>query len=203
MAKPVKLDIESPDHHSAPHLVDWDKDGDLDLISGTSSGGVLLSVNNGSRSEPKFGNFKQLVVAPSHAPSDSDTTEMSQATRVWATDFNNDGLMDLLVGDSASNVSRVEGLSDEEYEKLKSEYEENMKVASDRMQEFHKENAEVFEAMQSGKEMEPDLKEEWGDVTAEMSKAYRTQEKFQTTERTGYVWLLIQKPKSEEVAAIN
>ena len=32
-AKPTVLPLEIPSHHSAPHLCDWDNDGDLDFLS--------------------------------------------------------------------------------------------------------------------------------------------------------------------------
>ena len=49
------LSIQSTSHHAAPHLVDWDNDGDLDLLSGTSDGGVIYSDNTGTRSETAVG----------------------------------------------------------------------------------------------------------------------------------------------------
>jgi hypothetical protein len=50
-------------HHSDPFLVDWDKDGDLDILSGSSSGGVSLIANIGSKTEPQFA--KPLVLVRS------------------------------------------------------------------------------------------------------------------------------------------
>ena len=61
-ASPVRLIVSSPLQHAAPpHLVDWDRDGDLDLLTVTSNGGVWISVNEGPRQSPVWCMFKQLV----------------------------------------------------------------------------------------------------------------------------------------------
>lgn len=104
--KPVMLSIQSTANHSAPHLADWDSDGDLDLLSGTSDGGVLISENTGTPEKPDWQPFEQLVQSTgAYQQNVADGIQMGRSTRVWATDWNGDGLLDLLVGDSATLVS--------------------------------------------------------------------------------------------------
>ena len=55
--KPTVLNVELPDSHGDPYFVDWDGDGDLDLLSGSSSGSVFLSINEGTAAKPKLGRF--------------------------------------------------------------------------------------------------------------------------------------------------
>ena len=100
---PIELSVRSNSYHSAPHLADWDNDGDLDLLSGTGVGGAIISENTGTPKEPDWQPFKQLVM-PSrfYKQNPDDDIKMSQSTRVWATDWNGDGLLDLLIGDSAT-----------------------------------------------------------------------------------------------------
>ena len=38
LAQPEPLPVKSSSYHAAPHLADWDGDGDLDLLSGTAEG---------------------------------------------------------------------------------------------------------------------------------------------------------------------
>ena len=105
--KPIMLSIQSTAHHSAPHLADWDNDGDLDLLSGTSNGGVLISENTGTPENPDWQPFKQLVQSTAvRQQNAANEIQMAQSTRVWATDWNGDGLLDLLVGDSTTLVSK-------------------------------------------------------------------------------------------------
>src|SRR5689334_4729763 len=52
-------------HHGDPFVVDWDGDGDLDLLSGASEGGVQWSENRaGPGKVPKLEPFQTLIAPP-------------------------------------------------------------------------------------------------------------------------------------------
>jgi hypothetical protein len=105
--------------HSDPFLVDWDNDGDLDIVSGSSAGGVFLAINEGTKTDPAFAKATELL-APTGRNSDpnrfgdSHLTGPQSATRVWVDDVNQDGKLDLLVGDSVSLMFTAEGVDEEE-----------------------------------------------------------------------------------------
>ena len=192
LAKPVKMEIRAPSFHGAPHFVDFDKDGDLDLISGSAEGGVFIAHNIGSKTEPEYDDFQKLVPTSSlHSqnPNNADI-KMAPSTRVWVTDFNKDGLLDLLVGDSTTISKRKEGVSQEEYEKLQAEFEKKSKELSEKQQAiFEKHEDELKE----GKELPEEVQKEMEKLNSAFREVFESRSEFDASERTGFVWLLLQK----------
>lgn len=120
--KPTMLTTKSGkkiqvDGHSDPFFVDWDGDGDLDLISGSSQGGVFLCKNDGSAKQPQFSQPTKLVAAMGYGDGqarlgDAHLKGPQRDTRVWVDDINGDGRLDLLVGDAVSLAYAVNGLDE-------------------------------------------------------------------------------------------
>jgi hypothetical protein len=138
--EPTKLQHGDKDlkvsSHSDPFLVDWDSDGDLDLLSGSAAGGVSLFMNEGSPSEAKFTEALELLAKNDHSigdekfQSEDEILGPQSDTRVWADDINGDGKLDLLVGDSVSIRTPAEGLSAEEAEQKLKEWNEDIQAIS-------------------------------------------------------------------------
>lgn len=86
---------------SNAHHADWDGDGLRDLIVGNESGGVVWHRNLGHNDSPSYGVAATLVETYScQRRSESDGPSGSGSrTKVHVTDWNGDGLVDLLVGD--------------------------------------------------------------------------------------------------------
>ena len=128
--KPIAVDC-----HSDPFLVDWDQDGDFDLISGSSSGGVSISLNDGTAKKPAFTEMKTMVHAVKESDSktifgDSHISGPQTATRVWVDDLNGDNKLDLIVGDSLNLSFPAVGLTEVE--------------VADKLKEFEKKQTEVM-----------------------------------------------------------
>lgn len=159
--------------HSDPFFVDWDQDGDLDLVSGSSEGGVFLFLNEGSAKEPRFGERRTLVEATGYAREqklgDAHITGPQTATRVWVDDLNEDGKLDLLVGDCVQLCFPVEGVSEAE--------------AKQRLEAWNAKQVKVFTELQ--KDGTPDqkkLQKAWTELQKERAE-------FVRDEPTGFVWV--------------
>src|SRR5436309_8305795 len=75
--------------HSDPFVVDWDGDGDLDVLSGSSNGGVYWAENRAGKGKvPELSPFKELIKSnppPRYGAllSEKDLTGPTHATRIW------------------------------------------------------------------------------------------------------------------------
>ena len=80
--------------HAVACPVDWDGDGDYDLVTADrGSRGVCLMMNTGSRSAPAFEAPKPLM-----ASLDSSAARSLMITSAVPADMNGDGLVDLVAG---------------------------------------------------------------------------------------------------------
>ena len=83
---------------SWPAPVDWDDDGDLDILIGSFGGGLFLRMNVGTRNEPRFDGESITVCV-----NDSPLTETGHADPVVA-DWDGDGKWDMVIGSADGSV---------------------------------------------------------------------------------------------------
>ena len=169
--------------HSALCPVDFDGDGDTDIVSGSASGGASWAENTtGAKGDPKFGAFKELLPPPADAHAEASDVPGESApmptapgsdTRVWVADVNGDGKRDLLIGDTHRLRSRAAGVSAEEFMK--------------RQDDWNRESAAIQEEMsrasQDGKPLPAELNQKYSDH-------YAKQTEFVKLESTGFVWVM-------------
>ncbi len=167
--------------HSDPFLIDWDGDGDIDILSGSGSGGVQWSENTaGVGKPPQLSSFQTLIDPGDQVPyntptSENDLTGPASSTRIWADDVNNDGKLDLLVGDSVTLISIAEGLTLEQFEQKHTEWQKAVREASAEMNSVSDDQEKLQEALKR------------------IQSLYASKADFMTEERTGFVWLYLQK----------
>ncbi len=173
--KPLKID----GYHSDPFVIDWDGDGDLDLLSGSSQGGVQWAENRaGSGKPPQLKAFRPLIKASPRADGeqalrDEDLTAPAGCTRIWVDDINSDGKLDVLVGDLVTLVSPAKNVSEEE---------------------FKKKYAELREAMtEVSKQLSLEDEKARSEAQQRYRKLHSERSQFMKEDRTGFVWLYLQE----------
>lgn len=81
----------------SPHVADWDGDGKDDLLVGDEFGKIYFYSNCGTRAKPSF---------ESGAPLEAKGKQIvkGKRSRIAVIDWNNDGRLDLVLGDHTGNV---------------------------------------------------------------------------------------------------
>jgi FG-GAP-like repeat len=201
--------------HSDPFVVDWDGDGDLDLLSGSSNGGVRWAENSAGKGKlPVLQPFQTLIevgqsIAHGQPLDADDLTGPTRSTRIWVDDVNGDGKLDLLVGDSVTLISPGNGLSEEEFKEKFEAWQKAIAAASSarsaaiaNQAKKADEGVDADEANAANEDNEGDADKDIDEAdkadeltraTEELHRLYDQRSEFMQEDRTGFVWLYLQK----------
>ncbi|KAA0218355.1 hypothetical protein EDM80_01250 [bacterium] len=200
--------------HSDPFLVDWDADGDLDLLSGGSDGEIVWAENKAAKGEaatmPKFAAFATLIAAPTSGEKGGPEAP-SYSVRIHVADINGDGKLDILAGDARHSGGEPRAdLSEEEKTKHKALQDEMDKVSEKWQAIYSKYWKEFEEAVEkAGKKLTEEEQEKlWKELVEDKMEK---DEELKTTQKrmselqeelgkyltpwvsTGNVWVYTQK----------
>lgn len=98
----VRMDLEM----IVPIAFDWDKDGDLDLIVGDEDGRVAFVENTG-----KLSGQMPVFAQPAYFKQEADTLKCGALATPVGVDWDGDGDMDIVSGNTAGYVEFFENLS--------------------------------------------------------------------------------------------
>ncbi len=176
--RPLKIE----GHHGDPFVIDWDGDGDLDILSGSSEGGVQWAENRaGPGKPPRLEPFRTLI---EHGPRSSTAQILRDAdlkgplsdTRIWVDDVNSDGKLDILVGDMAPLISPADGAQRGGVQEEVRRVDEGASARRPRRCKRRR------TTRRSGTKAQQRIQE-----------LYQQRTKFMKEERTGFVWLYLRK----------
>jgi hypothetical protein len=105
---PLTMDLQM----IVPVAFDWDNDGDADLIVGDEDGRVALVENTGAHDEHNT----PIFASPKYFQQQADTLKCGALATPVGYDWDNDGDMDLLSGNTAGYIEFFENLSGPEVE---------------------------------------------------------------------------------------
>jgi hypothetical protein len=110
-ARPLTMDLEM----ITPTAIDWDKDGDLDLIVGDEDGRVAFVENTGKFTADRTPQFAQ----PRYFQQEADDVKFGALATPVGFDWDGDGDTDIISGNTAGYIAFFENLSGPRVEKPK------------------------------------------------------------------------------------
>lgn len=170
---------------SGPFVVDFDSDGKRDLLVSCYSGDVFFLKNIGEDAAPKFAAAEKIITGVGKELLSKRISNRirtldypAKCARINATDYNGDGKVDIIFGDTAVTKVYKEGLSDER----KWEIADAMSRANT-----------LTDRMISGRKSGELSKEELEEMQEQLGKLYESTRADTEYRSYGQLWLFIRK----------
>ncbi len=198
-------------HHCGPAIADWDGDGNLDLLLADGNGQVQFFKNQNAKGLPKLSAGVVLVTE-----AEKEGESYGRRDKIDVADWNNDGRLDLLLGDFRSKEGVAPEMTEAEKE-AKAAAETALKPLQERYIKIYKEiQAEIRKEMGLKEEQKPskELQKKLAKAIEENKALYalRVEQmshskilaKFHTPfTHSGKVWVFLRKAESTAVGAVH
>jgi hypothetical protein len=189
--------IMVPGGEAGPRTADWDGDGLIDLLVSAGNGSVLLFRNQGTNKEPVL-DEGEFLIGPSRwnmqVLAVGEAPEPGRGARIHVVDWNGDGQLDLLKGDSCRFRREREDLTEDEHEtflRLRERYRDLDRALARHM---YQRDIAAFEGTASSIDQDTYLEEHYaiqhslGRVSSEIGPLTELR-----MTATGYVWVYLRK----------
>ena len=214
--KPIKESC-----HAAPVVADWDGDGVFDLVIGSGDGSVGWYRNVGTIAKPEFGE-RNILISPAYVRSDSeqradenehakkfvlqtlskDEIPMPGArAQICVHDYNQDGMLDLIVGDwSIIEVAReLTAEEKERFEAVKKKQESLGEKLTPLQEELYSETSEELDDSEKQK-----LEDEYQSIVEKYMELDEERKTFFAECRSAsFVWLYLRKSDGADTPSVN
>ena len=184
--------------HANPVVADWDGDGFWDLVVGSGDGSVGWYKNVGRRSAPEFGSRNPLVEPAADEIFLEQNLKANEApvpgarAQICVTDYNNDGRLDLIVGDY-SHINWTKELTEAEqadFDQLKTQQKEVAKS----LQKLQ----EVLYGEHPKEEVKAEKEAEYQEIIQKCMKLDEEKKSFFKESRSAsFVWLYLRQGGAE------
>jgi hypothetical protein len=203
----VPIQVESG--FTSPIVADWNGDDKADLLTGAGDGSVVWYRNIGTAIQPVLAAAEVLVpksTLPQTGENNSRPLACGRDARICVTDFNGDGRLDLLVGDTSSRFEGKPVQSEKERQQETQAIEELSQLLKAWAEQYQKYRELLLSPAgdSPAEKVSRDKKlKEAHDVLAKTKAKITTAqtiiEFYQSQNQThGYVWLFMRKALPKE-----